>query len=275
MSLFVRGLRVASYYGNPFRILAQRVCPGAFRDLRIVDRQTGFACSFRPGAEVLFAEVWFHHDYDIPGVPLRPGDVVLDVGGNQGFYACYAAFQGARVFTFEPDADNRALLKKNIDDNGLGDRVTLVPCAVQARSGKTTFYTTPALGGGMNTTTPLFANHDHQQTQDVPCVSLADHIAAHQLGAIRVCKLDCEGAELEIIKGLTPELAARIDGFVMEFHPPAYPPSELIKALEELGTHHLMMAPPKAHCERSIIWAVSRTSLRAQAEHFDLEFQRF
>lgn len=54
---------------------------------------------------------------------LGPEDVVWDVGANVGMYAVYAAkFRGCRVFAFEPEAQNNALLIENIALNGVGSR---------------------------------------------------------------------------------------------------------------------------------------------------------
>jgi len=261
-----QALEAFSNYGNLGRMLAQRVWPGRFPSFEVSDRRSGVTCEARPGAERLFGEIWFDHDYDIPCVHIRKDDVVLDIGGNQGFYACYAAQQGARVYSFEPDAQNLALLRRNVERNGFAHRVTVHGCAVKGHTGTTSFFTTPTLGGGMQTTMDNFAEFfGHDRVGDVPCTTLTDHAAAEGIGAIRICKIDCEGAELEIVQTITPEFAARIDGLVIEFHAEAYNPLDLVTALEKLGTHHLLLAPAKSFCERNVIWGVSHQRVREQA----------
>jgi hypothetical protein len=57
---------------------------------------------------------------------LKPGDVVVDVGANLGYFSIIAgALVGAagRVFAFEPDPDNYALVQANIALNEFSDRV--------------------------------------------------------------------------------------------------------------------------------------------------------
>lgn len=55
----------------------------------------------------------------------EPGDVMLDVGANVGMFSIWAAAtREARVFAFEPESQNYALLNKNIVYNKLTDRVT-------------------------------------------------------------------------------------------------------------------------------------------------------
>src|SRR5436305_382256 len=47
-----------------------------------------------------------------------PGDTLLDVGANVGMYTIWASVtRQARVFAFEPEAQNYALLNRNIQLN--------------------------------------------------------------------------------------------------------------------------------------------------------------
>lgn len=45
---------------------------------------------------------------------MRPGDVLWDVGANVGVYTVLAAQLGLSVYAFEPEAENFALLNRNI-----------------------------------------------------------------------------------------------------------------------------------------------------------------
>jgi FkbM family methyltransferase len=55
---------------------------------------------------------------------LKAADVLWDVGANVGLYALYAAkFCHCRVFAFEPESQNYALLLDNMALNDVGDRV--------------------------------------------------------------------------------------------------------------------------------------------------------
>jgi FkbM family methyltransferase len=58
---------------------------------------------------------------------LEPGSVLFDVGANVGMYALYAAARGLRVYAFEPESQNFAILNANIALNGLQDRITAYP----------------------------------------------------------------------------------------------------------------------------------------------------
>jgi hypothetical protein len=63
---------------------------------------------------------------------LRGGDVMLDVGANIGWYSVLCdrmAEPGAAIFAFEPDPDNAALLRRNLERNR-ASRVQVVASAV-------------------------------------------------------------------------------------------------------------------------------------------------
>ena len=52
------------------------------------------------------------------------GDAMWDIGANIGLYALYAALgPGVRVLAFEPGAQSFAALMRNVELNGMGDRV--------------------------------------------------------------------------------------------------------------------------------------------------------
>ncbi len=67
---------------------------------------------------------------------VKKSDVVLDIGANIGYYTLILAKlvgKKGRVFAFEPDPTNFALLKKNISINGYKN-VILVPKAVAGKT---------------------------------------------------------------------------------------------------------------------------------------------
>jgi FkbM family methyltransferase len=253
------------HYGNPVEILWQRLGQSSLTKFRIVDRRSGVVCCCRPAAQRMFGEVWFDRDYDVPGLSLRPGDLVLDIGGNQGFFACYAAWLGCNVLTFEPDADNMQLLRSNLEANGFTNRVKAVQAAVKTTAGEACLFRTGRLGGGMNTTVAQFAKRlgfGDGEIITVPSVNLPDTLKAEAIERIRLCKIDCEGAELEIVESLSSVEMERIDAFAVEFHRDAYSPDLLVAALERWGTHHVFPAASKSYCRRDILYALSKSMVK-------------
>ncbi len=253
------------HYGNPAGLLWQRLRADALDEFHVVDRLSGIAFDCKPGAHRMFGEVWFDRDYDVPGLELRPGDVVLDVGGNQGFFACYAAWRKCRVLSFEPDSENLEFLRRNLQRNGLAGAATVFGKAVKAAAGPAKLFRTSRLGGGMNTTSSVFAERlgfAEGDTMAIEATTLPQILREQEIERVRLCKLDCEGAELEIVESLGAAEMAKIDAFAIEFHREAYPPEHLAAALLRWGTHQVFPAAAKPHCRREIIYALSLPALR-------------
>jgi FkbM family methyltransferase len=62
---------------------------------------------------------------------LTKESILWDVGANIGIYSIYASkVTGARVYAFEPSMMNLELLFRNVQENNLGDRVTIIPLAL-------------------------------------------------------------------------------------------------------------------------------------------------
>lgn len=228
--------RAGINYGNPVGIAwqrwRQRSRPGL---INVSDRATGIRCRCRTGAFQMFGEVFHLHLYDIPWLPIRPGDLVIDIGANHGFYSLYAACLGARVLAFEPQRDTFSLLQDNIRRNGLADRIQAFPCAVGARSGSITLSVSANLAGGMSTTNPRFRRNSGITVIDeyeVPMLSLSEVIAEHAPTGVRLIKLDCEGSELDILNALPSRDWERIQGLACELHPEAYAQTDLFRCLQ-------------------------------------------
>ncbi len=225
-------------YGNPVHVAFKRTF-SKNGIMTIADRRTGVSVVATVKSSHMFGETWHTHDYDIPACPLRPGDTVIDIGANQGFFSCYAALRGAKVHAFEPFPDSFSRLKQNVARNGFSALVTTTQAAVSAAQGKARFFCSDYLGGGANT---LVANHlesiraDATQTIEVDTISI-DSILEETPEPIRLCKIDCEGAEYEILSHLSDP--AKIDSFAIEFHPGAYRLHDLVDIVLRWGTHQV------------------------------------
>ena len=69
---------------------------------------------------------------------IRPGDVVVDIGANIGYYtllAARAAGPQGHVYAFEPERGNYGLLTRNLAENGYTN-VSAHDTAVMAQSGE-------------------------------------------------------------------------------------------------------------------------------------------
>lgn len=68
---------------------------------------------------------------------IQPGEVFWDVGAHFGYYTLLAAKAGARVFSFEPLASNRAFLEAHVRWNRID--ATVFPFAIGQKDGRLAF----------------------------------------------------------------------------------------------------------------------------------------
>lgn len=122
------------------------------------------------------------------------GGRVLEGGAHLGFvtvHSARAAGPTGSVLVFEPDGAVHGPLRRNLELNGVAERVTLVPAALGAHAGRVPFHAS-------GDTSSLFASAPGSTTVEVEVVRADDAVE----GEVDVVKLDVEGAELEALRGM-------------------------------------------------------------------------
>jgi FkbM family methyltransferase len=139
---------------------------------------------------------------------LKPGDVFVDVGANIGFFSVLAArvvTTAGTVVAFEPHPDARRVMVQAVRENGLSDRIEIVPAAVGERSGSTRLFLSQ--DSVISTTDPSRSpapEFAFDRAIDVQQVTVDDWFRSRpelvaRIGAI---KIDVEGTEAEVIAGM-------------------------------------------------------------------------
>jgi FkbM family methyltransferase len=210
-------------FKNWFQFYCERF--GLLRKDFVLEMRNGTKLWVRPNTnDLMIARSNFvtkHYIRDF--VPLKKDSTVVDVGAHIGCFSVLAAPRVSRVLSFEPEPSNYQLLKRNIELNKLMN-ITAFEMCVSGRSGEREFYLAkPTSTGSSTLTIPLRQRTQEtpdagRRTQKVRSISIADIIAQHNLLRIDFLKLDCEGAEHEIINSLTTDISARISSIVMEYH---------------------------------------------------------
>jgi 31-O-methyltransferase len=147
----------------------------------------------------------------------RPGDVVLDVGANIGLFPLHLATlaSGVRIHCFEPNRRAHALLRRNLESNGLGAWVTSHALAVFDHNGPVVLRRAERSGHRSLLGTTLVAPGDGDE---VEAIDLAEALRRSGAERVALLKVDVEGAEVEIVEGAGAAVWARIDRVVLEFH---------------------------------------------------------
>ncbi len=129
---------------------------------------------------------------------LRPGHVCFDVGANVGFLTLLCARlvgPGGRVVAFEPLPAAAAALRANLARNGFAN-VEVREEAAGERSGSAW------LAVGADTALSRMVARQGPGTIAVPVVAIDDLVRSGAVPAPQVVKIDVEGAEVEVIRGM-------------------------------------------------------------------------
>lgn len=136
---------------------------------------------------------------------LRPGDVVLDVGANLGFYAFLAApliGNEGRVYAFEAQPDVVEYLRRSVEINEFGLRVHVKQTAVTDGVSDSVELVLPV--DAANTGVVSLYAHEWLGAARlrVPAASLDVWAASQGVERVDVVKIDVEGAELLVLRGM-------------------------------------------------------------------------
>jgi FkbM family methyltransferase len=140
---------------------------------------------------------------------------IVDIGANVGVTALvFAQLPGSHITCYEPDPENCALLRQNLDLNGVTN-VQVFEAAVANVNGSLNFQTCiESVGGhlvGGDSTRDA-------RTRSVAAVNLERVLEQCGNREVDLMKCDCEGGEHALIDQMTPEHAARIRHLSIEVH---------------------------------------------------------
>jgi FkbM family methyltransferase len=148
---------------------------------------------------LLTSQVYEPHETELAKTMVRKGDVVLDIGANIGYFTLiFARLVGGkgRVFAFEPDPENFALLKKNIEINGYKN-VVPIQKAVSNKTGTIKLFISKYNNGDHR----IYDSHDGSAPIKVGVTRLDDYFRGYR-GKIDFIKMDIQGAEPGALLGM-------------------------------------------------------------------------
>lgn len=168
--------------------------------------------------------------YDLPQD--CTGYTIVDVGANIGSFTILAAKRGAMVYAFEPLPESYKMLRMNVILNDVEDKVKAFPFAV-GEPGKARLYITLDRPDWCSLDLSL-NNLKEEEFVEVDVISLEQVFQMTGLEHITFLKLDCEGAEREILKEVADRYHSQITWIAGEFH---YGVLETLGQLKRLEPH--------------------------------------
>jgi len=157
--------------------------------------------------------VWLIQEYYKPGFEIHDKDILIDIGAHIGLFALFASrkCKKGKIFCYEPVKENFDLLLENLQLNNLDN---IIPFNLAVSNHKSTIT--------------IFLNKDESAHSIFPpnsalsikvkSTSLKNIFDENNLEWCDYLKLDCEGAEYDIINSTSEEYFKRIKKIAAEYH---------------------------------------------------------
>jgi len=138
--------------------------------------------------------------YQVTNIKIDSTDVIVDIGANVGEFSVWAARKGAKVYSFEVDPIALNCLIKNTKNY---NNITIVRKACSDKDGYAKFYldsnkASSTLLKPSDKTNKLNRKNFHK----VQTITLNKWLESQSINKIRLLKIDAEGYEPEVLKGI-------------------------------------------------------------------------
>jgi FkbM family methyltransferase len=157
---------------------------------------------------------FFRKDY---GTMDSSWKTIVDIGAHKGFFTTYAAKNcpHAQIFSYEPIPSSFAVLAKNVHANNLEDLVAIFNMGVAGTAGDKEINISSS-----STDNSFYTEIGSIMTGKltISCTTLTDILSNNNIAEIALLKLDCEGAEFEILMSSSKETLQRVKEMRMEYH---------------------------------------------------------
>ena len=184
------------------------------RDYVIFETYSGLKIKLRTRSTDLMAltNVWLVEEYSRSNFRINTNDVIIDIGAHIGLFTLYASqyCKNGTIFCFEPVDENYDILVDNITQNNLKNVKPFKSAVSKSESTITIYRNKDEAGHSMFS----FTSH----ALKVDSISLKKIIDENSINQCNLIKIDCEGAEYEIIESLPLEYFKKISKLIIEYH---------------------------------------------------------
>lgn len=161
-------------------------------------------------------EVWIKNIYNKYGIKVNEGDTIIDIGAHIGVFSIYAAElnKTGKIYAFEPFIDNFRILENHKIINNK-ENLFIYNKGISDREGIQTLYLSPDNNTGGHS---LHLKNHSDKKIEIETMTLSDFCDREKINKIDFLKMDCEGAEFEILK-YDETVLQKVNKIVMECHP--------------------------------------------------------
>lgn len=233
---------------------------------------TPFVITLRNGLRFkvrTFMDVWIIKEtcldlqYERTSVYLEDGWIVVDIGAGLGDFAVSVAKKNPRstVYAYEPLPESFALLKENLLLNETCN-VLPFPYAVGKSVGNIHLYAISAEAVQQSTVARKRSVASRSVASiEVPSVTLNYIFDENKIKVCDYLKMDCEGAEYEILFSTDESTLQKIRHLCLEYHDGVteFSHYDLVRFLEQQG-FRIRLTPNPAHSHLGFLYGVNYNS---------------
>ena len=169
----------------------------------------------RRGDSSIINEMWIVKPYFRHFAEIKDDSLIIDIGAHIGTFSIFSASQAKNVsvYSYEPCPDNFSLLRENIKLNGLEEKIKPFNLAVWKEKGSHNLFIDNKY---MQLAT--MCPKDNKTKASVRCTTLEDIFRDNHIDKCDFLKIDCEGAEYEILMNASQECLRKIEVISIELH---------------------------------------------------------
>ena len=187
--------------------------------------------------EFIYREIFIERQYLQHGITINSDDCIFDIGANIGLFSLYLSRlqQPLKILAFEPVKPIFDVLQANVDLHSLNNTISLHNYGLGSENiSKTVFTFYPNMAGN-STTRPqekleqreiMKAALDRDivdrlfQSQEITgeIKTLSSVINSSAIESINLLKIDVEGEEYEVLRGIARNDWSKIKQIVLEVH---------------------------------------------------------
>ena len=175
----------------------------------------------------------------------KPGEILLDCGANVGMYTIWAAVTRAcPVYAFEPEAQNYAVLNRNIQLNGVASLVRAYCMGLSDATGLSVLNMADMRVGGSNHSVGEALDFEHKPlatnfVQGCYAAKVDELVARGDIPVPNHIKIDVDGFEPKVVAGARETLRdPAVKSLLIEINQNLADHMSMVGELNALGFAH-------------------------------------
>lgn len=188
----------------------------------------------------VFTEIWLDNIY-LKKFNLNSSSTIIDIGAHIGLFSIFASrkFKNSKIYSVEPNSENFDLFKENIRMNKI-QNIKPFNFAVSSKNGSISFY----INEKDSASHSIFKNKG--KLVNVKSCTLEKIIIDNKISTCDLLKMDCEGAEYDILLNTPNEILSRVNKIALEYEKIEnvnYSEEDIITKLKKCGFQIIKFEP--------------------------------